>query len=62
LDVSAFEAGARLGGAGRAAYDPRMLLTLLIYAYACGERSSRQIERLCTGGRGVPGDLRAGRA
>ena len=47
LDVSAFEAGAKLGGAGRAAYDPRMLLTLLIYAYACGERSSRQIERLC---------------
>ena len=24
-----------------------MLLTLLIYAYGCGERSSRQIERLC---------------
>lgn len=33
--------------AGRAAYDPQMLLTLLIYGYACGERSSRQIERLC---------------
>ena len=33
--------------AGRAAYDPQMLLTLLIYAYACGERSSRQIERCC---------------
>lgn len=33
--------------AGRAAYDPEMLLTLLIYGYACGERSSRQIERLC---------------
>lgn len=32
--------------AGRAAYDPRMLLTLLIYGYARGERSSRQIERL----------------
>ena len=47
LDVSGFEAGAKLGGAGRAPYDPRMLLALLIYAYACGERSSRQIERLC---------------
>jgi transposase len=33
--------------AGRAAYDPEMLLALLIYGYACGERSSRQIERLC---------------
>ncbi len=33
--------------AGRAAYDPEMLLTLLIYGYVCGERSSRQIERLC---------------
>ena len=33
--------------AGRAAYDPAMLLTLLIYGYACAERSSRQIERLC---------------
>jgi transposase len=33
--------------AGRAAYDPQMLLILLIYGYACGERSSRQIERLC---------------
>lgn len=33
--------------AGRAGYDPEMLLTLLIYGYACGERSSRQIERLC---------------
>jgi transposase len=33
--------------AGRAAYDPKLLLTLLIYGYACGQRSSRQIERLC---------------
>lgn len=34
--------------AGRAGYDPDMLLALLIYAYACGERSSRRIERLCS--------------
>jgi transposase len=33
--------------AGRAGYDPRMLLALLVYGYACGQRSSRQIERLC---------------
>lgn len=47
LDMAAFQARRRVGGAGRAAFDPRMLLALLIYAYACGERSSRQIERLC---------------
>jgi transposase len=47
LDVTGFEDRHRLGGAGRAAFDPRMLLTLLIYAYAVGQRSSRQIERLC---------------
>ncbi|MFY9807028.1 MAG: transposase [Pseudonocardiaceae bacterium] len=33
--------------AGRAGYDPDMLLALLVYGYACGERSSRRIERLC---------------
>lgn len=47
LDVSALQDKSKLGGAGRAGYDPRMLLCLLIYAYAVGERSSRQIERLC---------------
>lgn len=34
-------------GVGRRAYDPEMLLTLLLYAYCTGQRSSRQIERLC---------------
>jgi transposase len=47
LDLSVFRARHRLGGAGREAYDPQMLLTLLIYAYSVGQRSSRQIERLC---------------
>ena len=47
LDTSAFHAGRRCGGVGRAGYDPDMLLALLIYAYASGQRSSRQIERLC---------------
>ncbi|HSP39717.1 MAG TPA: transposase, partial [Frankiaceae bacterium] len=32
---------------GRQAFDPDMLLCLLIYAYATGVRSSRQIARLC---------------
>ena len=47
LDTSGFEASAKLGGAGRAAYEPRMLLGVLLYGYACGQRSSRQLERLC---------------
>ena len=47
LDLAVFRARQRLGGAGRAAYDPAMLLGVLIYAYAVGQRSSRQIERLC---------------
>ncbi|MEE6179556.1 transposase [Mycobacterium sp. 050134] len=32
----------------QAAYDPRTLLGLLVYAYCGGARPSRQIERLCT--------------
>jgi len=47
LDTSGFHAGRRTGGVGRAGYDPDMLLALLIYSYASGQRSSRQIERLC---------------
>jgi len=47
LDVSAVEQHRRLGGAGTSGYDPRMLVTLLIYAYCQGVRSSRQIERMC---------------
>lgn len=47
LDLDAFRARHRLGGAGREAYDPGVLLALLIYGYAVGERSSRRIERLC---------------
>jgi len=47
MDTSAFHANARLGHAGRAGYDPDMLLTLLIYAYCLGQRSSRRIEQLC---------------
>ncbi|BBZ20629.1 hypothetical protein MGAD_49640 [Mycolicibacterium gadium] len=47
LDTSAFHQHRRTGGVGRAGYDPDMLLALLIYAYASGQRSSRRIERLC---------------
>jgi transposase len=47
MDTSVLHRRARLGGAGRAPYDPDMLLALLIYAYAGGLRSSRKIERRC---------------
>lgn len=47
MDVSEFEAGHRLGGAGQAPFAPQMLLAVLIYAYSHGARSSRSIERLC---------------
>lgn len=47
LDTSGFHLTRRNGGVGRAGYDPDMLLALMIYAYACGERSSRRIEGLC---------------
>ena len=46
LDLRGLRARYALGGVGRRAYDPCMLLALLIYAYADGIRSSRQIERL----------------
>lgn len=47
LDTSALHARRRTGAAGRAGYDPDMVLTLLIWAWAQGVRSSRVIERLC---------------
>lgn len=45
LDLSAFYAAYRSDGHGAAAHDPRMMVALLLYAYATGERSSRRIER-----------------
>jgi transposase len=47
MDLSAFLAGYREDGWGRAAHDPAMMVALLVYAYAIGERSSRRIERRC---------------
>ena len=47
LDPSAFHQRRRVGGVGRAGYDPDMLLTLLIWAWSSGLRSSRRIERAC---------------
>ena len=48
LDTSGLERSRRVGAAGRAGYDPRMLFALLVYGYCLGVRSSRVIERLCT--------------
>jgi transposase len=47
MDLRAFLAGYREDGWGRAAHDPAMMVALLVYAYAIGERSSRRIERRC---------------
>src|SRR3954471_15367216 len=47
MDLSGFEAAYKVGKAGQAPFAPRVLLALLIYAYAHGTRSSRAIERLC---------------
>jgi transposase len=47
LDLGPFLRGYRADGHGHPAYDPTMLLGVLLYAYAIGVRSSRQIERHC---------------
>jgi transposase len=47
LDLAAFYADYRADGCGRAAHDPAMMVGLLLYCYAIGERSSRRIERRC---------------
>lgn len=47
LDLEAFYADYRADGWGRAAHDPAMMLALVMYAYAIGERSARAIERRC---------------
>jgi transposase len=47
LDTPAVHAVRRTGGAGARGYDPQMLVTLLIWAYASGVTSSRRIEELC---------------
>jgi transposase len=47
LDTSAFHARRRTGGAGAAGYDPDMLVTVLVWAYANRVASSRRMEELC---------------
>lgn len=47
LELGRFHASYRADGHGRAAYDPAMMVALLLYAYCLGIRSSRVIERRC---------------
>jgi transposase len=47
LDTSAFHARPGRSWAGRARFDPDMMLALLVYAYANQVLSSRRIEALC---------------
>src|SRR6266705_5706919 len=47
MDLAAFYGAYRQDGWGRAAFEPSMMVALLMYAYAQGERSSRGIERRC---------------
>ena len=47
LDLSSFYRRYRSDGWGRAAYPPKMMVALLLYAYCTGIRSSRKIEQAC---------------
>jgi transposase len=47
MDTSGFYAAYRDDGHGRAAYEPSMMLALLVYCWARGVRSARAIERAC---------------
>src|SRR5262245_3325097 len=47
FDLKPFYAAYRADGVGQAAFQPHMMVALLLYAYCPGVRSSRQIERLC---------------
>ncbi len=47
LDLSSLYERYRPDGLGRAAYEPSVMVAILLYAYCMGERSSRRIERRC---------------
>jgi transposase len=47
MGLSAFYSAYRQDGWGRAAFEPKVMVALLLYVYAVGERSSRGIERRC---------------
>ncbi len=47
MNLGEFYAAYRRDGVGRRAYDPAMMVALLLYGYARGTRSARAIERAC---------------
>src|SRR4051794_3313198 len=47
IDLTAFTGAYRGDGQGRPAYDPALMVALLLFAYCHGVRSSREIERRC---------------
>ncbi len=47
LDLSIFESRCKNDGTGAPAYDPAILLKIIVYAYARGITSSREIEQCC---------------
>jgi transposase len=47
FDLTAFHAAYRADGVGQAAFQPRMMAAVLLYACYLGVRSTRQIECLC---------------
>ena len=47
LNLGGFYGAYRRDGVGRRAYDPAMVVALLLYSYARGVRSARAIERAC---------------
>src|SRR5215210_3232427 len=47
MDTTAFYAVYRQDGHGRAAYEPSMMIALLLYCWSRGVRSARRIERAC---------------
>ena len=47
LELGEFRRRYRADGHGRAAFDPEMMVALLLYGYCQGERSSRVIEKRC---------------
>ena len=47
MDTTVFYGAYREDGHGRAAYEPSMMIALLLYCWSRGVRSSRAIERAC---------------
>jgi len=47
MDLRAFYAKYREDGKGQSAFESSMMVSLLLYAYSLGIRSSREIEKLC---------------